>query len=310
MGLPYSKFSNGSGQESIVVFDPTTAEPYVATVDHPNWTAILNAVDSDDENVFDLFDVSKVIDKKFRALSERVSVRNGRIYLDGDEVNNVLTEQILRFLDEDADFEPLVKFYDRLAQNPNQESVDQLYRWLQSHDFTITSDGKIIGYKGVESDGKGGFRSVKAGSAVVNGVEVTGQIPNNLGDVVEMPRSAVTFDPGMTCSYGLHVGTWDYALDWGRNGAVLKVLVDPRDVVSVPSDHGGAKLRTCRYKVLEVIEQKVNNAMVVIDDMAEEDPGYDCDNCGAFVEFSDDECTECEPQDYDYCEVCEGPHQG
>jgi hypothetical protein len=294
MGFPYSRFSNGSGQESIVVFDPDTAEPYVATVDHPNWEAILEAVDAEDWAAFDLFDVTKVIEKKFRSLSERVSVRDGRVYLDGDEVNNVLTQQIVRFLDEGAGFEPLVKFYDRLAQNPNQESVDQLYRWLQSHDFTITDEGKIIGYKGVESDGKGGYQSIKAGTAIVNGEEVTGKIPNNLGFVVEMPRSSVTFDPDLTCSYGLHVGTWDYASDWGRNGAVLKVLVDPRDVVSVPSDHGGAKLRTCRYTVLEVITEKVDSALVA------EDYCEDCEeDCyGGCEDMVDD----------DYCSVCEGPH--
>lgn len=277
MGLPYSKFSNGD-QESIVVFDPESAEPYVATVDHPNWAAINRAVEAGDTEVFDLFDVTKVIDKKFEALSERISVRNGRIYLDGDEVNNVLTQQILRFLDDDEDFEPLVEFYDRLAQNPNQESVGQLYRWLDTHDFTITDDGKIVGYKGVESDGKGGYQSVHSGTAIVNGEEVTGKIPNNVGYVVEMPRSAVTFDPYQTCSYGLHIGTFDYATDWGRNGAVLEVLVDPRDVVSVPNDHADQKLRACRYTVVGVVEQKLDTAVA---------PSTTKD---------------------DYCDVCKGPH--
>jgi len=280
MGLPYSRFDNGNGMQNITVFDPLTSDVYVATSDHPNWNAILEGLDTGGQEVLDLFDVTKVIDKKFRALSDRVSVRNGRIYLDGDEVNNVLTQQIIRFLDEGSGFEPLVKFYDRLAQNPNQESVGQLYRWLDSHDFTITDDGKIIGYKGVTSDGNGNYFSLNSGTAIVDGVEVNGQIPNNIGSVVEMPRSAVTFDPGVTCSYGLHVGTWDYALDWSRGGAVLKVLVDPRDVVSVPADHNGAKLRTCRYTVLEVIEQKLDSAVVSLADTNKT-----------------------------YCEVCKGPHQ-
>jgi hypothetical protein len=262
MGLPYSRFNNGNGVENITVFDPETSEMFVATSDHPNWNVIIEVLEFGGREVLDLFDVTKVISKKFEVLSERISVRNGRIYLDGDEVNNTLTEQILRFLDNGDDFEPLVKFYDRLAQNPDQGSVDQLFRWLQSHDFTITTDGKIIGYKGVEQCNSG-YQSVRSGKAIVNGQEHVGQIPNNLGDVVEMPRSEVTFDPYMTCSHGLHVGTYDYAKSWGD--VVLKVLVDPRDVVSVPTDSAGQKLRTCRYTVLEVINGKIDSPLISVD---------------------------------------------
>lgn len=280
MGLPFSRFDNGSGQQNLTVFDPDTGDVYVATNDHPNWDSILERLENGGREVLDLFDVTKVIATKFQALSERVSVRNGRIYLDGDEVNNALTQQILRFLDNGEDFEPLVKFYDRLAQNPNQESVTQLYNWLNSHDFTITSDGYIVGYKGVDSDGNGGYLSLKSGTAIVNGEEVTGYIPNNVGSVIEMPRSEVTFDPDLTCSYGLHIGTYEYAKNWAST--VLKVLVDPRDVVSVPSDHNGQKLRACRYRVLEVIDAKIDqpvvNAFSFADTTKEDVPP--CEVCG------------------------------
>lgn len=309
MGLPYSRFDNGNGLQNLTVFDPESSDVYVATSDHPNWNAILEGLENGGREVLDLFDVTKVIATKFEALSERVSVRNGRIFLDGDEVNNVLTQQILRFLDNGENFEPLVKFYDRLAQNPNQDSVEQLYRWLQSHDFTITDDGKIIGYKGVESDGNGGYQSVKSGTAIVNGEEISGKIPNAIGSVVEMPRSAVTFDPDVTCSYGLHVGTYDYAKGWGY-GAILKVLVDPRDVVSVPSDCNGAKLRTCRYTVLDVITDKIESPVVTLQSSFAYDEDEDleheyCENCDLCLSCGD--CNgDCEDEDFDACEVCGG----
>lgn len=280
MSLVFSRFQREDGTGNLTLFH--NGEMFVATSDHPNWNAIVDAIDESDASVVNLFDVSKAVEKKFKALSERVTVRGGRVHFDGDEVNNTLTKQIVRFVEDGEDFGPLVNFYERLALNPNQESVSQLYTWLDSHAFTITEKGQIVGYKGVEVDGNGGFRSVKSGEAVVNGEPFKGQIPNNIGDVVEMPRSEVTFNPDVTCSSGLHVGTFKYATDWGRNGAVLKVIVDPRDVVSVPSDHNGEKLRTCRYTVVEVIEQQVSTAVDYDNDDDYYDPfddTYCCEWC-------------------------------
>jgi hypothetical protein len=283
MSLQYSRFDREDGTGNVTLFHNNVM--YTATSDHPNWQAIVTGLEDDDESVVDLFDMSRVVARKFESLSERVRVAGSRVYFDGDEVDTVLTRQIVRFLEEDRDFVPLVKFYERLATNPNQESVTQLYSWLNSHDFTITEDGKIIGYKGVESDGNGGFHSVHSGKAIVNGELVNGKVPNNVGFVIEMPRADVTFDPDQTCSYGLHIGTWEYAQWWGRNGAILKVLVDPRDVVSVPSDAGGQKLRACRYTVLEIIENEITDALDVDDTFDDEEDYYDSDEC--------DECGYC-----------------
>ncbi len=303
MSLQYSRFDREDGTGNVTLFHD--GQMYTATSDHPNWAGIVDGLDNDDDSVVDLFDVSRVVARKFEALSERVRVAGSRVYFDGDEVDTTLTRQIIRFLEEDQDFTPLVRFYERLATNPYQESVDQLYRWLQSHDFTIQEDGKIIGYKGVQSDGDGGFQSVNTGKAIVNGEEVNGHVPNNVGDVIEMPRSDVTFDPDQTCSYGLHIGTWEYAQWWGRNGAILKVLVDPRDVVSVPSDSNGQKLRACRNTVLEVIEQEIKESVIPIsetyDDASQsyvyEDEDDDFDglcNCG---------CEDDEDDDFSYTDV-------
>jgi hypothetical protein len=338
MSLQYSRFDREDGTGNITLF--YEGEMYIATSDHPNWAGIVKGLEDNDPEVVDLFDISRVVARKFESLSERVRVNNSRVYFDGDEVDTVLTRQIVRFLDEGRDFVPLVKFYERLATNPNQESVEQLYNWLNSHDFTITEDGKIIGYKGVQSDGKGGFESVNTGKAIVNGEQVSGHVPNNVGDVIEMPRADVTFDPNKTCSYGLHIGTWEYAQWWGRDGAILKVLVDPRDVVSVPSDAGGQKLRACRYTVLEILKQEIKDA-VVSSYEDEEDHEYcecgSCLTCGEYCECddfyqSDDDddegCSECEDTTVDenqlsvvdvsttvnptlawpsYCITCNGP---
>ena len=70
-----------------------------------------------------------------------------------------------------------------------------------------------------------------------------------------MPRSEVAYDPGEACSVGLHVGNYKFARDYA-SAALLEVHVNPRDVVSVPTDAGGHKIRVCRYKVVDLVEEK------------------------------------------------------
>ena len=289
--LQYTKVQSQDGFCTVTLL--FEGQLYTATNDHPNWESIVAGLDVNDPNVVDLFDLSRLVTKKFQQLSERVSVRNGTVLFDGDERNNVLTKQILRFLDNDEDFTPLVNFYERLALNPAQESVEQLYNWLDTHDFTITAEGKIVGYKGVRKTNDG-YVSINTGNATVNGEEHNGAIPNNPGDIVEMPRSAVQADPNQGCSYGLHVGTWDYAKGWAK-GAVLKVVVDPRDVVSVPNDSSYAKLRTCRYTVVEVIDQPLS---ATVDRDYDDDEHDVCDYCDACLD-----CDRC--YDNCYCDDCD-----
>jgi hypothetical protein len=250
MALPMQTAQIGDIEVVTVIVN---GEPHSASNTHPNYKAILQKAIDGDESVVDLFDVSIKVAKKFENLSERVSVHGGRVFFDGEEVDTALTRQIVKFLEIDADFSPLVNFYEKLAQNPNPHSREQLYTWLNAHDFTITPEGDLLGYKGVKKLEDGKYESVNHGRAIVNDQEYNGAIPNNIGDTVTMPRGDVEFNPGVGCSTGLHVGTWDYASGWAK-GAVLEVRVNPRDVVSVPTDCGGQKLRTCRYVVTGVTD--------------------------------------------------------
>ena len=232
-------------------------EMYTADEKHPAFKDIVSKCLADDATAIDYFDVTKAVSKKFERLSNNVTARHGHIYYDGDEVHDVIVDHIFRAMEEGTKFDPLVKFLDNLHANPNKHSVEHLYRWLHStKGFTINARGNIIGYKGVNKKlNPNGvptdeYLSCHAGYAIVDGVEVNGNVPNKVGSVIEMPRSKVTFDPKQGCSYGLHVGVWDYAKSWGT--VVLNVEVNPRDVVSVPSDSSDQKMRVCRYKVLSV----------------------------------------------------------
>lgn len=223
----------------------------------------------DPKSVEELMDATIAVGRRLTPLSERVMVQNGQVYFDAEVVDSSITRQIVRFLESGVDdWKPLVRFMEKLAINPQDHSRDQLYGWLKGRDFTITADGDFVAYKGVTWRGSKPV-SCHSGPGIVNGKRVNGHLDNSVGNVVELPRSDVDFDPKRGCSRGLHVGSWEYASSFGQ-GATLKVEVNPRDVVSVPTDCDWAKVRVCRYKVLEAVSAPVTTALQD-DDWAYED---------------------------------------
>lgn len=235
---------------------------------HPNFKRIValaaakvQGEDVSVEDVRDAFDVPAAVQRAFQRLSDRITVEGDTVKLDGDPIDNTLTEQILALLNEGEDFAPLVNFYEKLLTNPLGDVREGLFDWIkgQTSDgskVTITPDGNLIGYKGVWPAGqghggdgsKGGYVPSRAGMGIVNGVEVN-PIQQDVGDTVEMPRSTLS-EPSMECGVGLHVGTWNYAKRFGP--VCMIVEFNPRDVVSAPDANSSWKLRVCRYKVVEI----------------------------------------------------------
>jgi hypothetical protein len=246
-------------------------KPCVAPSTHPNYEQIVRLLSEsrwrevDPQQVADLFDIEATITKRFRRLSERVTIKGGKIYVDGDEQHTSLTKTIIRYLNEGQDdWEPLVKFYENLLANPHPKAVEKLYDWLDAEDFTVTDEGRIVGYKSVyaqrgEGDDVSHYCATHIGPAIVDGLETDphDKVPQSIGSVVEMARGQVTYDPHQDCAYGLHVGTFAYANDFSGD-TVLEVEVNPRDVVSVSM---GSKMRVCRYTVIGTVEKKYESVV-------------------------------------------------
>lgn len=249
------------GAESITLYDRNKKAHALTRNSHPDhFDEIVKLAIADNEKVFDTLDLAEKIANKFERLSERVSVKSSRIYFDGDEINNACTEQIVRALKEKADFKALLAFLENLGNNPSENSRDNAYRWMKATGgFTITEDGMIVGYKAVGNDDL----SVKEGRAIVDGQVIEGKIPNKPGSVIEMPRSEVTYDPKVGCSTGLHVGTWKYASGF-QGPKKIMVLVNPRDIVSVPKESADEKMRVCRYEVIKTVTGPEKAAVVSI----------------------------------------------
>lgn len=256
--LQYTLIGNEDGSQNVTAFLPGE-KPVSAHSSHPNWDAILAKVIAKDESAIDLFDIALTVGTKFSRLTERITTANGKLYMDGEEIHNSLTETVIRFLEEGVeDWKPLVAFFENVSDNPNEHSREQLYDWLVAQRISITEDGLMIGYKGVNKDDKGELVSATSGTAIADGVVVTGPIPNKIGTYVEMPRTEVMHNPRADCDAGLHVGSYEYAK--GYASVVIEVHVNPRDVVSVPNS--GWKLRTCRYKVIGLLDDPYSKAVV------------------------------------------------
>jgi len=273
--IPHYRSSGANGVDTVVAFNPNNYKPVVeADSNHPHWSAIIAGLEAGDESVFDLFDVAGGVMSRLRTITDRVSYDGTNILWDGDPVHSVIAEQVKRALEAgESNYEALAKFWEKLESNPSDHSKTQAYDWLACHDFKITPEGDVVGYKGVHRVGSTDeFRSwgtskVKGKpSAFVDGVAQPelSAVTQKVGSVVTMPRAEVKADPSQSCERGLHVATFSYATSYGNT--ILEVHVNPRDIVSVPTDASGAKVRVCKYTVAGIRTEEAKGASPVLND--------------------------------------------
>lgn len=262
------------------------ADGWISTItdDHPYWHQIIEALEQGEfDGIESMTDLTKAIAE--RADGKVIKVENGNVLINGEVASGPLAQQIRDFIAEDFDFEPLLNFYRKVEANPSDESRENLYRWLATHDFSITADGDIVGFKALKVDGDA-YVPTREGYGIVDGVEIEhGLLRQRVGSVVEMPREMVNPDSSVTCSVGLHVATKGYAEDFigGDYSVTVMVAVDPADVVAVPGDYRNAKMRTCKYTLLgKATDAKVERLHAVsltgeAEETSDEDdarPGY------------------------------------
>lgn len=248
-------------------------EMFVASTEsHGNFDEIVEAAVAGDPNVANLFDQSRRAQAVLENLSERVQVANSRVWVDQTEVDDVFADLLVSLLDDGTeDYQPYVNFLEKVYSNTSEGIRENLSRWLKAEQFSILPNGNILGYRGLNSD----FTSKHAGPGIVNGVSVNGHLDNSVGNVVELPTHLVEENAAVGCASGLHVGTHNYAKGWaGYGGVTVSVEVDPRHVRSVPYECESQKMRVSKYKVLEVITQKVEGRYADFSDNYD-DEAYD-----------------------------------
>lgn len=240
-------------------------------------------------------------------------VKNGRVQVNGVDAPQVLSDKIVRFSNEDLPFQPLLKFAENLQANPSYRAVQELYGFLEKNNHPITENGAFLAFKRVRHD----FKDI-----------YTGTFDNSPGNTVEVPRNMVDEDSSHECSNGLHCANFHYAhLQYGSDNrntdVMLEVEVNPADVVAIPADYLGAKMRVSKYKVLGVVDQPFdeNKSLRRNDDYDSKKTDSDCECCckvcGGDVDggCGCDEQIVCLSCDYEYdageecCPEC-GVYQG
>lgn len=243
--------SNEDGTRNITMF--LNGQLLVTDNSNPRFADIVERVLSDDlEGIAELFEPEEAIRSIFAQLTSDVQINDGIVEFRGQPVNEALSNHIVRLWDAGEEFQPVVRFLEKLQNNPNPDSVERLWSWISDRHLQLTTTGNIIGYKGLRRDGtskKSGFGDIRNGVPLPDRSHVL----HEEGDVIEKSREKVVFDVNIGCAEGLHVGDFSYANSWGE--VVMAVEVDPADVVSVPNDDS-RKMRVCRYKVRERVKEE------------------------------------------------------
>lgn len=260
---------------------------YFVNATSPMFAKAFEAFKSKDWDAFILAVDPSVKIKSLFAKYETVEVKNGLLYVDGDAVDNIVSERLIQMLINEVDVLPVLKFVYRLRLNPSARAVNELYTFLEHKCLPLTESGTFLAYKAVRPNYLD---------------KHSGRFDNSVGNVLEMPRNKVDDDKLVGCSYGFHAGTLEYASNFAcENDKIVLVEIDPADVVSIPVDCEFQKLRTCRYKVVEEFERPLTEPLYESRFTTENDDEVDdywnremssCDNCEC-CEFDCNECLCC-----------------
>lgn len=218
---------------------------YTADSSHVNWNVILETIRNNDaDGLINAIDIKRSFENY---VVGNVRVVGSEVFYDNTRLGGVVVDRIFDFMSNKLPVEPIMLFINKLFQNPSSRAVNELYTFLEHKNMPITSEGNFRAYKGLRDD----FYSVTSGNlTLVQGKVKDGNIYNGVGETIECIRHQVDDNKDHTCSYGLHAGSLEYAKGFAQ-GKMVIVEINPADVVSIPSDCDGQKLRTCKYKVVE-----------------------------------------------------------
>ena len=280
-------------ENSLTIF--WEGKPYTLRKDHVNFNLAKNAIlEARYDDLGDLLDIAKAVEDFVQG---DVEVKDEVVYYKGHRLHGVVVDKLLEMLRAGMkDSAPLVNFITRLQSNPSANSVNELYSFMSYKSLPNTPEGKILGYKGVQSD----FWSNTGNSdtIVLQGqTNERHQIFNGVGETIEVARRCVDDNKDHHCSFGLHIGSYDYANNWaGEDGRLLIVEFDPEDAVSVPTDCDFQKLRVSKYRVVSDItdtRKELNkpvyeaNKPIYGSNDADLEVGYDEDEDDDYVDEDD-----------------------
>ena len=230
---------------TITVILDNGAQILTARNDHPKWNEILEAYKAGNENRLTSLISMKAVVETFS--NGELSVNGTGVMFKGRPLHGVDANRVLAFLRDGLPYQPIANYMLKKMENSSSRAINEMYAFLEHGNMALTPSGNFIAYKGVQDD----FYSVRGNkdTIVIQGtVNSEGQVLNSIGATIEVQRNCVDDNFNNACGQGLHAGSLRYATGWSHN--VILVEIDPRDVVSIPSDSNCQKLRCCKYKVI------------------------------------------------------------
>lgn len=171
-----------------------------------------------------------------KVVKSGILVKDNDFFYKGQKLPTIFAQVYRSVMEHAGQLKILSAFLDGVVNNPSKNvSVESFSRFLQHSQLPLTNRGTFLAYKRLDGD----FRDC-----------YTHKIDNSVGKVVEMPRERVDSNQNAECSTGLHVCAFSYLQHFSGDRLVV-VEIDPHDVVAVPPDYKGAKLRCCKYRVLD-----------------------------------------------------------
>jgi len=222
-----------TGKGMSIVID---GKPYTVDDTNPNYTAIKTAVKAGHWNdIPDLINLSKIV-KNFVVSNPDIFVDETRatISYKGQTIHNSLVKRIFDMMEDGFSVVPMTNLLVNLYHNVSMKAIDELYGFLEYGKMPITEDGHFLAYKRVNDDYTSCYDH---------------KTENNIGHITWLPRNQVDDRSEVTCSYGLHICSFEY-LQHYPGARVIVVKVNPADVVSIPTDYNNTKARVCRYEVI------------------------------------------------------------
>ena len=212
-------------------------KPYMINKSNAKFDQIAAALKAGDhEEALKLADVVSRIKEYVKG---DIKLVNNTLTYRGNSINNTLTKRIITMMNEGHDVDAMISFMSNLMENPSHAAVMELYDFLEKTNLPITPDGCFLAYKKVRSD----FKDI-----------YTGTVDNSVGKTVFQERNAVDDDRRNHCSNGLHFCSISYLDHYGscnsKDMRILMVKINPKNVVSIPTDYNFAKGRCCEYEVL------------------------------------------------------------
>lgn len=134
----------------------------------------------------------------------------------------------------DTEIERIKPFLKNLFENPFIDAVQEIYEYCKAMDFEITEDGCFLAYKYVNEDLTSCY---------------DGKTKHAIGKYTEVEE----FDTNRHnhCSQGLHFCSKAYLS--GGDSTIIVVKINPKDVVSIPTDYSFTKGRCRRYMMVGFI---------------------------------------------------------